>query len=144
MARIPQDPEQVARASLRRSAIIYAVILAIDVLFVYLLVANGASGGGYVTLSIVSMVGLLIAYNVWQHVQDLGAPLVETEGIVRRKSSRAEFIIAWQSYHIHVRRGVFKVGPVDYALINEGMYVKIVHFPRTLHVVSAHEFRASS
>ena len=62
MARIPQDPEQVARASLRRSAIIYAVILAIDVLFVYLLVANGASGGGYVTLSIVSLVGLLIAF----------------------------------------------------------------------------------
>lgn len=141
---VPPEAEKPARAALRRNTAIYAAVLAADLLFVYLLVASGAGGGAYITLTIVALVGLLVAYNVVQHVRDLNAPLVETEGIVVRKWSRAEFIVAWQSNYIHVGRGVFKLGPVDYALIDEHMYVRIVHFPRTLHVVSAQQFRPTA
>lgn len=121
--------------------LIYAGLLFLDVAFVYLIASSGASGAAYITLTIVSLVGLLLAYHVWQHFRDLASPLAETEGAILRKWSRAEFIIAWQSYYIYVDHAVFKLGPIDYALLDEAMYVKVVHFPRTLNVVSAHEFR---
>jgi hypothetical protein len=47
-------------------------------------------------------------------------------------------IILWQSYYVAVGRGIFRVAPEDYILIDEGMFVKVVHFPHTLQVVSIH------
>ena len=123
--------------------LIYAGLLLLDLGFLYLIAASGASGAAYITLTIVSLVGLLLAYHVWQHIRDLGSPLAETEGAILRKWSRAEFIIAWQNYYIYVEHAVFKLGPVDYALLEKDMHVKIVHFPRTLNVVSAHAVRGA-
>jgi xanthosine utilization system XapX-like protein len=134
-----RDPEAAARASLRRSAIIYTLLLAADILVLAFVLANGASGGVYVTITIVGLVGLLLAYHVYQHVRDLGAPLAESEGIVTRKWTRADLIIAMQSYYVTVGRTVFRLRPEDYLVIDEGMYVKVVHFPGTLNVVSIHE-----
>ena len=134
-----QDPESAARASLRRSAFIYTLLLAVDVVVLGLIVANGASGGAYVTISIVGLVGLLLGYHVLQHVRDLGAPLTESEGLVTRKWSRADLIVAMQSYYIMVARVVYRVRPEEYIHLEEGMYVKIVHFPHSLNVVSVHE-----
>ena len=119
--------------------VIYMALLAIDALAVYYIIANAASGVAYVTLSIVGAVGLLVAFQVWVHIRDLGAPLAETEGVVRRKWSRADLIIAWHSYYMTVGRTVFRVAPEDHIMVDEGMVVKVVHFPRTLHVVSVHE-----
>ncbi len=134
-----QDPESAARSSLRRSAFIYLLLLAVDVLVMSYIIASGEGGGAYVTLSIVGAVGLLLAYHVAQHLRDLGAPLAESEAVINRKWSRADLIIAWHSYYITVGRTVFRVKPEDYVLLNEGMYVKVVHFPSTLNVVSVHE-----
>ncbi len=72
------------------------------------MLANGASGGAYVTITIVGLVGLLLAYHVYQHVRDLGAPLAESEGLVTRKWTRADLIIAMQSYYVTVGRTVFR------------------------------------
>ena len=88
--------------------LIYAGLLLLDLGFLYLIAASGASGAAYITLTIVSLVGLLLAYHVWQHIRDLGSPLAETEGAILRKWSRAEFIIAWQNYYIYVEHAVFK------------------------------------
>jgi len=136
-----EEPERIARASLRRSTIIYSAILGIDLLVLAYIISTGASGAAYVTFTIVGIVGLLLAYNVVQHVRDLGSPLTETEGTILRKWSRADLLIAWHSYYLNVDRAIFKVSPIDYALLNEGMYVKVVHFPRTLSVASIHEGR---
>lgn len=119
--------------------LIYIALLALDALVVYYIVANGEGGGAYVTLSIVALVGLLLAYQVVQHVRDLNASLAETEGPILRKWDRADLIIAMQSYYVTVGGTVFRVRPENYIHLSEAMHVKIVHFPNTLGVVSVHE-----
>jgi hypothetical protein len=134
-----EDPEQIARASLRRSLIIYAALLFAAVVVVTYIAGNLAGGFGYVTLSVVVLVGLLIAYQVLQYIRDLNAPLAESDGVILRKWKRADLIIALQSFYITVDRAVFRITAEDYVLVDEGMYVKVVHFPNTLTVVSLHE-----
>jgi len=136
-----KDPESAARASLCRSMVFYIAFLVLDLLAVYYIVTSEPGGAGYVTLTIVGVVGVLLAMQVWMHVRDLGSPLAESEGSVRRKWTRADLIIVWNSYYVNVERHVFRLRPEDHVLLNEGMCVKVVHFPRTLHVVSIHEVR---
>jgi len=138
-----EDPEHAARVSLRRSLFIYAALLFAAVVVVTYIAANLASGFGYVTLSVVALVGVLIAYQVLQYIRDLNAPLAESDGIVQRKWKRADLIIALESFYLTVDRvadrAVFRVTAEDYVLVDEGMYVKVVHFPNTLTVVSLHK-----
>lgn len=121
--------------------LIYTVLLAVDAIVVAYIVSSGVEGAGYVTVSIVGAVGLLLAYEVWQHFRDIGSPLAESEGVVLRKWKKADLIIAWDSYYIQLGRAIFKLDPTDYLRIEEDMYVKVVHFPRTLNVVTIHEMR---
>ena len=119
----------------------YSALFLLDAAVIWLVLSSGASGAAYVTLTIVGIVGLLLGYSAYQHIRDLGGPLAESEGLVARKWSRADFIIVMQSYYIMVERVVYKLQPEDYIHLEEGMYVKIVHFPHTLSVVSVHEVR---
>ena len=134
-----RDPESLARAALRRGTVIYSALFLTDVVVFSLVVASGTSGAAYVTLSVVGIVGLLLGYFAMQHIRDVGGPLVESEGVVTRRWSRADFVIVMQSYYIMVERVVYRLQPEDYIHLEEGMYVKIVHFPHTLNVVSVHE-----
>jgi hypothetical protein len=132
------DPAPGARASLRRSAAIYAALLAGDIAVVVYILIVRTGNAAFITLSFVAVVGLLLAYQVVQHVRDFGARLAETDGTVIRKWKRADLIIAWDSYYLTVDRTVFRVRPEDWIHIDEGQYVKVVHFPHTLTVVSVH------
>jgi hypothetical protein len=134
-----QDPESAARASLFRSLLIYTAFFAADVIFIVYVSSYGLEGGAYVTTSIVAVVGLLLLYQVVQHLRDLRSPLAESEGVVTRKWKRADLIIAWESYYITVERTVFRIKPEQYLDVREESYVKVVHFPHTLNVVSVHE-----
>jgi len=134
-----EDPESSARSSLFRSLLIYTVFFAADVIFIAYVTSYGLEGGAYVTTSIVAVVGLLLLYQVVQHLRDLRAPLAESEGLVVRKWKRADLIIAWESYYITVDRTVFRIKPEQYLDVREDSYVKVVHFPSTLNVVSVHE-----
>ena len=60
---------------------------------------------------------------------------------MQRKWSRAELLIVWHSYYVAVDRRMFRLQPEDHVMIDEEMYVKIVHFPRTLSVVSIQQVR---
>lgn len=133
------DPESAARASLFRSLLIYLIFLVLAVAVVVYVTANRASGAAFVTISIVGVVALLLAYQVVQHYRDMQSPLAETDGAVVRKWQRADLIVVMQSFYLTVDRTVFRVPPEDWVHIDEGMYVKVVHFPRTLTVVSIHE-----
>jgi hypothetical protein len=133
-----RDPESAGRAALRRGMVIYGVLFAVAVLVVWYIVSNEPRGLGYLTLSIVGLVGLLLGYQLWSHARDIGSPLVETEGEVVRKWSRADLVIAMHSFYIMVDRTVLRVQPDDYLAIDVGSYVKVVHFPRTLNTVSVH------
>jgi hypothetical protein len=135
------DPEARARASLLRSFIIYTLLLAADTAVIWYVTVNRAGPGAFVTLSIVGVVGLLLAYQVVQHYRDLRTPLAESEGIIQRKWRNRDLIIAWDSFYVAVERTIFRIQPEDYTNIEEGMYVKVVHFPYTLNVVSIHEIR---
>jgi len=117
----------------------YSALFLLDAAVIWLVLSSGAGGAAYVTLTIVGIVGLLLGYTAYQHMRDLGGPLAESEGLVARKWTRADFVIVMQSYYIMVERSVYKVQPEDYIHLEEGMYVKIVHFPHTLNVVSVHE-----
>lgn len=132
------DPVAAARASLRRGALAYGALLAADVAVATYIVNARAGGAAFVTLSFVVVVGLLLVYQVAQHVRDFEARLVETDGVVVRKWKRADLIIAMDSYYLTVGRTVFRLRPEDWIQVDEGMYVKVVHFPHTLTVVSVH------
>jgi len=119
----------------------YALFLVLDLIAVYYIVTSEPGGAGYVTLTIVGAIGVLLAMQVWMHARDLGSPLAESEGVVHRTWTRADLIIVWTSYYISVERRVFRLRPEDHVLLTQGMLVKVVHFPRTLHVVSVHEVR---
>ena len=134
-----EEPESSSRASLRRSGLIYAVLLIADLVVVAYILTGASSGGAIVTLSVVGVVGLLLAYQVLQHIRDLNAPLAESEGAVQRKWTRADLIIAMQSYYVTVDGTVFRLKPEDHLMVDVGMFVKVVHFPHTLNVVSIHE-----
>ncbi|HEY8173172.1 MAG TPA: hypothetical protein VIH21_08785 [Dehalococcoidia bacterium] len=121
--------------------LIYTALLTVDVAVVYYIVTSGAKGAAYVTLSIIVVVGLLLGYQVFQHYRDLRSPLAESDGEIIRKWSRADLIVAWHSYYVTVDRRVFRVAAADYVEVDEGMYVKVVHFPNTLNVVSMHAIR---
>lgn len=123
--------------------LIYAVILAGDIFLLYFIASHGPQGVGYVTLAVVAVVGLLLAHQVWMQLRDLRAPLTESEGVVRKKWSRAELLFVWHSYYVAVDRRMFRLQPEDHVMVDEEMYVKIVHFPRTLSVVSIQQVRAS-
>lgn len=133
------DPEAAARKSLTRSLITYGALLAADLLVLYYIASRGSGGASYVTFSVVGVVGLLLLYQVIQHVRDLDVPLAETDGVVLRKWSRADLIIAWNSYYMAVDRTVFRITPLQFAELREEKFVKVVHFPNTLNVVSIHE-----
>jgi hypothetical protein len=136
------EPESAARASLVRSLLIYAALLAVDGAVVWFIISSGVQGAGYVTLSIFVVVGMMLAYQVVEHVLDLRAPLAESEGIVQKKWKRADLVIAWDSFYIKVDRSVFRLRAEDWVNIDEAMFVKVVHFPHTLNVVSVHEMRS--
>ncbi|MEX2245771.1 MAG: hypothetical protein WEC75_03710 [Dehalococcoidia bacterium] len=135
------DPEAAARAALRRSLVIYTVLFLAAALVVYYIATNRESNFAFVSLSIVGVVALLLGYYVWQHFRDLSAALVESEGVIVRKWTRADLIVAMQGYYIAVNRTVYRVRPEEYLHLREEMYVKIVHFPHTLNIVSVHEVR---
>jgi membrane protein implicated in regulation of membrane protease activity len=132
----PPDLEAAARASLRRSAALYALLLLGTLAGVWWIVTHAAGGGAYVTLAFAGGLALLLAYFVLQHLRDMGTPPATREDLVTRKWSRADLIIVMQSYYITVDRTVFRVKPEDYIHLEEGTRVRVVHFPHTLHVVS--------
>jgi hypothetical protein len=103
------------------------------------LASTGLSGARYVTLSVVGVVGLLLLYQVVQHMRDLDAPLAESTGLVAKKWSRADLFIAMQGHYIAVDRTIFRIPAVEWAHVALGAYVKVVHLPHTLGVVSIHE-----
>lgn len=133
-----REPEARARAALRRGAFGWLIVLALDLAaFVYIFV-NQQSAAAYLPLSFAGGVALLLIYQIWQYVRDLGSPLMETEGTIFKKWTRADFFIAWQGYYIVVDAAVFRIPAEDYTFLPEGVYVKVVHFPRTHNVVSVH------
>lgn len=130
-----------ARGSLRRTALIYILLLAVDVVAAAYIITSAVSGAAYVTLTFVVVIGALLAYQVVQHIRDFGAPLAESDGVVRRKFRRADLIIFLDSYYLTVSGTVFRLPPEEWIHIDEGDYVKVVHFPHTLTVVSIHGAR---
>ena len=135
------DPESTARSSLIRSLVIYSLFLAADAAVIGYVLSVGIQGAAYVTTSIVLVVGLMLLYQVVQHARDLRSMLAESEGTVLRKWKSADLVIAWDSYYIRVDRTVFRIKPEQYLDVREDSYVKVVHFPNTLNVVSVHELR---
>lgn len=132
------DRVAAARSSLRNTALVYSLFLVVAIVVAVYIVVSAVSGAAYVTLSFVVIVGLLLAYQVVQHLRDFGARLAESDGVVQRKFRRADLIIFMDSYYLTVAGTVFRLRPEDWIHIEEGERVKVVHFPHTLTVVSVH------
>lgn len=135
------DPERTARAGLIRGMLGYAAVLAAVAAVVWYLLTAEGSGVRYVSLTIFAGVAILLGYQVLQYVLDLRAALSETEGVVQKKWKRADLVIFMDSFYLTVDRKIFRVPPETWVHIDEGMYVRVVHFPHTASVVSVHELR---
>jgi hypothetical protein len=136
-----RDAESAARASLARGTAIYGALFVATLAGMTWVVANAASGAAYVTLALAGAIALLLGYYVFQHLLDLRAPAVEHAGVIMKKWSRADLIIAWQSYYIMVDRKIFQIQPEQYLHLEEGQRARVVHFPHTLRVISAERAR---
>jgi hypothetical protein len=142
-----QEPESEARAALFRSLVIYSVLLLGALALITWL---ATLGGAYIAMIFFGAIGLLLAYQVVQHYRDLREPLDESEGTILRVWSRADLIIAWPSYYVTIGRRVYRLRAEDYVPLEDRwkrlraldppqeLYVKIVHFPHTLNVVTVH------
>jgi hypothetical protein len=131
--------EHFGRASLIRGTLLYSVFLALDIAVIVLILIVRTGNAAFITLAFVAFVGILLVFQVVQHVRDLRAPLTETDGVVIRKWRRADLIIAMDSYYLTVGKKVFRVRPEDWVHIDEMMRVRVIHYPHTLNVVSVQE-----
>jgi len=127
------------RASLIRGTLLYSAFLILDIAVIVLILVVRTGNAAFITLAFVAFVGVLLAFQVMQHMRDLGATLTETDGVVLRKWKRADLIIAMDSYYLTVGGKVFRVRPEDWIHIDEAMRVRVVHYPHTLNVVSVQE-----
>jgi hypothetical protein len=121
--------------------VVYSILFLAAAVVVFYIATNRESNFAFVSLSIVGVVGLLLGYYVYQHLRDLAASLKESEGVIVKKWMRADIPFLLQGYYIAVNRTVFRVQAEDYVHLREDMYVKVVHFPHTMNVVSVHEVR---
>ena len=128
-----------ARGALIRGTLLYSVFLALDIAVIVLILIVRTGDAAFITLAFVAFVGILLVFQVVQHVRDLRAPLIETDGVVIRKWKRADLIIAMEGYYLTVGRKVFRVRPEDWIHIDEMMRVRVVHYPHTLNVASVRE-----
>jgi hypothetical protein len=143
--------------------VIYAAMMMPALAVLVWIATSEPQGFAYFSMSVAGLVGLLLGYQVVAHYRDLRSPLVESEGLVTRVWSRADLIIAWHSYYISIEcnpvsdappvRKLLRLQPEEYVHLEDRfraaaqadppgkMYVKVVHFPMTLNVVSIHEVR---
>ncbi len=133
--------------------IIYGLLFLPTLAVVVWIATSSPTGFAYFSMSVAGVVALLLGYQAFAHYRDMRSSLVESEGVVQRIWSRADLIIAWHSYYVTVDRKVFRLLPEDYVQLDDrfrqlggldppiDLYVKVVHFPSTLNVVSVHEIR---
>jgi hypothetical protein len=143
--------------------IIYAALMTPALAVLVWLATSNPTGFAYFSMSFAGVVALMLGYQAFAHYRDLRSPLVETEGVIKRVWSRADLIIAWHSYYVSVEsapveggavsRKLLRIQPEDYVHLEDRfrtvsqldpaleIYVKVVHFPWTLNVVSIHEIR---
>jgi hypothetical protein len=143
--------------------VIYAVLLTPALAVLVWIATSSPTGFAYFSMSVAAVVALLLGYQAYAHFRDLRMPLAESEGVVQRVWSRADLIIAWHSYYVSVEcagegnaasaRKLFRLQPEDYVHLQDrfatmsrldpplDLYVKVVHFPMTLNIVSIHEVR---
>jgi len=123
-----------ARAAVVRSVLLFTPFLAITLFgLVYLLLRandDGLSAGAVVGIVLVSLVALLLGYQVVQSLRDAFASLKETVGEVERAWTRNEFFLFHNSY-VFVGRDVYRVPPEQFLELRSGDRVRLVHLPHT-------------
>ena len=126
-----------ARVAVIRSTVLFTPFLAITVAVLVLLLRDfageGASAGRIVGTVIVSIVVVLLGYQVVQSVRDLLAQPVETTGAVERRWSHSDFFLFRNSYML-VERNVFRLSDEQFIRIDIGDTVRVRHFPHTCAV----------
>jgi hypothetical protein len=129
--------ERAARASLLRGALIYTPLLCAGVILTTLSILGRINAGAVLTV-IEALLTVLFAHQSIQSIRDLRARPVTTEGVIGRKWSKMDFLIA-RSHYIGIGHNIFRVSAIDWRLLEEGDSVAIVHYPHTGTVVSAEQ-----
>ncbi len=134
-----------ARRRLVRDAIIYTPIF-VAVLVAWAVALAGVirqgGGGGVFLLVLLTLVALLVGFQSLQSLRDLRSTLVTSEGEVRRKWRRAEFLL-FPAYYLYLNRNVFRITPLTYHQVQPGDFVAVLHYPHTSTVVSVTRLRRS-
>ena len=106
-----------AKNAVLRSTLLFTPFLAITLFglgfIVRELATDGATGGRVVGLVLVSLVALLLGYQVVQSIRDLLTQPVETIGEVERSWTRNDMFLFRNSY-VFLDRSVYRVPPDQY------------------------------
>jgi hypothetical protein len=139
--------QSAARASVVRSVILFTPFLAITLFgwgyLLWRLIDQGASGGAIFGFGLVSIVALLLSYQVVQSLRDAFAGLVETIGEIEKSWSRNDMFLFRNSY-IFVGRDVFRVPAEQAADLAPGDTVRIRHLPHTSAVETLEKIKQGS
>jgi hypothetical protein len=144
----PLERSQTAARPGRRTQIIVQAVLftpltAVMVAGVALALVKIVSGEtGYVVLLFVSgVLALVLGYQAYHYIRDLGAEPVLTEGEVAKKWTKGNlFFFFWPSYYIAVKGKIYTVTRSQFRGLLEEDLVRIRHYPHTLTVEHVERF----
>lgn len=119
-----------ARTVLVRSVLLFLPFLAIVLVALVTLVRGGVSGGAIIGVVVVSLVTLLLGYQIVQSLRDLAGHPIETEGVVERHWNRNEFFVFRNTY-IFVEGDVYRLSPEQELHVEIGHRVRVRHYQHT-------------
>jgi xanthosine utilization system XapX-like protein len=125
------------RAQIIVQAVVFTPLAAVMVAGVVLALVKIASGEtGYVVLLFVSgVLAIVLGYQAYHYVRDLGAEPVVTEGEVAKKWTKGNlFFFFMPSYYIAVKGKIYTVTRLQFRGLLEEDLVRIRHYPHTLTV----------
>ncbi len=126
------------RRHLVRDAVIYtplAILALVAWVASLAAVISAGGGGGIFLLILITILVLLAGYQSIQSLRDLWSSPVTTEGPVRRKWRRHEFLL-FPAYYFYVGSHVFKVPQLAYEAFDQGDLISITHYPHTAAVIA--------
>jgi hypothetical protein len=97
-------------------------------------VVSAGGGSGIFLLVLVTVLLLLVGYQSTQALRDVWSAPVTTEGPLRRKWRRHEFLL-FPAFYLYVEKSVFKVPQLVYDALEQGDVLAITHYPHTSSVI---------
>lgn len=141
----PYEPDErarrlaTARASLRRSALIWTpffLVTAGGALWYVLSQIAGGGDGGWVLPVILLAMAALCGFQALQALRDLRGQPRLLSGVITRHWSRGDLFVSRSHYLRLDSRQIVRVDKVQHQLVKRGDYVEVEYFPASMLAVT--------